>query len=65
MWFFAATFRARDHLAFDRTRDAAQGLVEFLVPPACEQLFLDCMRWYQEHGMVLDLHKEDSESPTH
>ena len=46
-WFFVATLRAHDHLAFDRTHDKATGLFEIFVPEGCEPEFLRIMQYYQ------------------
>lgn len=51
-WFFVATFRSADHLAFDRTLDAATGLFEFFVPAEREQEFCALMQWYEEQGII-------------
>ena len=57
VWFFAATLRSCDHMAFDRTLDTARSLFEFFVPPAYEQEFLDFMRFFIDKSLVTNLKK--------
>ncbi len=56
-WFFVATFRAHDHLAFDRTLNKETGLFEFFVPLDREQEFKTIMSYYVRENIVQDLIK--------
>lgn len=56
-WFFVATFRSNEHVAFDRTLDAKQSIFEFFVPVDMEKAFLGIMAGYQETGLVSELKK--------
>lgn len=52
-WFFVATFRAHEHLAFDRTLDKTTGLFEFFVPQDQAAFFKELMHEYQSMGLVV------------
>lgn len=56
-WFFTATLRAHEHLAFDRTVDAQKGLFEFFVPINNESVFLKLMAIFQDLGIIKELNK--------
>lgn len=51
-WFFVATLRAHEHLAFDRTFDKMQGIFEFFIPPEREHEFVRLMQMYEQRGIV-------------
>ncbi len=51
-WFFVATLRALEHVAFDRTLDKTTGLFEIFVPPAYVYIFQQFMENHQRHGVV-------------
>lgn len=53
-WFVVATLKSNEHVAFDRTIDAAANLLEFFVPPAMEQSFLSFMNHFEKEGLVRD-----------
>lgn len=54
-WFFVATFRAHEHIAFDRTLDKSTGLFEFFVPADQAPLFLSLMEEYKRAGLITNL----------
>lgn len=56
-WFFTAVLRSLEHMAFDRTIDKEQSLLEFFVPQAMEAQFLAFMADMQGRGLVLSLHE--------
>ena len=56
-WFFVATFRALESIAFDRTLDKTTGLFEFFVPQDQEQRFISVMNSYQASGLITNLTK--------
>jgi hypothetical protein len=56
-WFFVATFRSNEHLAFDRTFDVEQGIFEFFVPQDLEKDFLMVMDSYKDINLVSNLKK--------
>jgi hypothetical protein len=56
-WFFVATLRSYEHLAFDRTCDVATGCFEFFVPENNEELFLKLMKHYEQMGIVQNIQK--------
>jgi len=51
-WFFVATLRSYEHLAFDRTYDPSVGLFEIFVPEDCLPPFLELMEYHVHHGIV-------------
>ncbi len=51
-WFVTAVLRSFEHVAFDRTLDAQQGLFEFFVPEGQEVYFLEIMNAFQMEGIV-------------
>lgn len=56
-WFFVATLRSYEHLAFDRTIDVENGIFEFFVPIDLEEEFLKIMQYYQKINILYDLKK--------
>lgn len=56
-WFFVATLRSSDHLCFDRTYDAQEGIFEFFVPEYLESDFLNLMKYYEDKGLISDFKK--------
>jgi hypothetical protein len=56
-WFLTATLRSFEHLCFDRALTKEYGLFEFFVPIQLEHYFLELMNYYQEIGIVTELHK--------
>lgn len=56
-WFVVGVLKSYEHMAFDRTLDAASSLFEFFVPHSMEALFLDLMQVFIKDGMVADLQK--------
>lgn len=56
-WFLTATLRSFEHLCFDRALAKEQCLFEFFVPYQLEHFFLELMHYYQESGIVTELHK--------
>jgi hypothetical protein len=56
-WFFVATLRSYEHLAFDRTWDKETGCFEFFVPVEGEEQFVRLMRYYEQSGIIQNLQK--------
>lgn len=56
-WFFVATLRSHEHLAFDRTYDKELGIFEFFVPEGNEAYFVKLMKYYESVGVLQDLKK--------
>ena len=56
-WFFVATLRAHEHIAFDRTFDKTTGVFEFFVPQAREHEFVELMAYYEREGIVSNVKK--------
>lgn len=57
---FVAAFRYYEHLAFDRTLDAHQGLFEFFVPADQESQFLTVMTYLAGRHLVHSLTKAEN-----
>lgn len=51
-WFFVATLRSFEHLAFDRTLDKETSTFEFFVPAENEKPFIALMDLYTKMGIV-------------
>lgn len=56
-WFVLATLKSFEHLAFDRTIDVANSIVEFFVPPSNETYFLEIMHYFEKEGFVNNVQK--------
>lgn len=56
-WFFTASLRSFEHLAFDRTCNPEEGIFEFFVPQNFENHFLAIMENFREQGLIWDLKK--------
>ena len=56
-WFFVATLRSYEHVAFDRTLDKETGCFEFFVPVDGEAQFIKLMHYYETVGIVQNLVK--------
>jgi hypothetical protein len=56
-WSLTAALRSFEHLAFDRTLDKEQSLMEFFVPENCELIFLEIMTYFMQRGIVFNLQK--------
>jgi len=54
-WFFVATLRFHEHMAFDRTLDVTTGVFEFFVPEAYQERFLTFMRRMEREGVVSEV----------
>jgi len=56
-WFFVATFRSCEHIGFDRTFDAQEGIFEFFVPQDLEENFVKIMNHYHDIQIISELKK--------
>lgn len=56
-WFVLATLKSFEHLAFDRTIDVTNSVVEFFVPSSGEQCFLEVMHYFEQEGWVKNVQK--------
>jgi len=56
-WFFIGILRSYEHLCFDRTIDVEKSIIEFFVPTAFEQSFLELMHYFEQQGIVTSLKK--------
>jgi len=54
-WFFTAALRSLEHMAFDRTINKEESLLEFFVPHAMNRQFLDFMADMTKRGLVLSM----------
>lgn len=59
-WFFVATLRSFEHLAFDRTFDKATSTFEFLVPEGHAAPFVKLMNLFVERGIVANFKQDDN-----
>ena len=51
-WFFVATLRSFEYMAFDRTLDKTSGLFELFVPDEYMEIFTDFMDYHVRNGVV-------------
>jgi len=56
-WFFVATLRGNEHIAFDRSYDKEVGMFEFFVPQENEEKFIALMKQYEQIGILANLEK--------
>ena len=59
-WFFVATLRSFEHLAFDRTLNKEESLFEIFVSPQFQKLFENLMEYFKSEGVVLDFKKMEN-----
>jgi hypothetical protein len=55
--FVVATLKTFEHTCFDRSLDPVKSRFEFFVPSACEEQFLEVMRYFERKEMVQGLEK--------
>ncbi len=56
-WFVIGSFRNEDHVAFERTPEGQNSVLEFFVPESQEATFLGVMGYMLDNGYVLKLEK--------
>ncbi len=56
-WFFVGCLKSFEHIAFDRTLDAQEGIFEFFVPADMEASFLEFMQYFVDKKIVGNLKK--------
>lgn len=56
-WLLTASLRSFEYLCFDRTIDKKLGRFEFFVPSDLKRQFLGVMDYFQQKGIVKDLHE--------
>jgi hypothetical protein len=54
-WFVFGTFRNEENVAFGRTLDKTNSLLEFFVAPAYEDKFLKIMNYLIDKGYIFEL----------
>ncbi len=59
-WFVIGSLRNEDNLAFARTFDKKNSIIELFVPKNNEEKFLSFMQYLQENGYVLKLEKKEN-----
>lgn len=59
-WFFVATLRSFEHLAFDRTLDKSTSTFEFLVPELHAELFIKLMNSFSKKGIVSNFKSDEN-----
>ena len=57
-WFFVGCLKSSDHMAFDRTLDAEQGIFEFFVPIDMENQFVSFLHHFEQLGIVRNIQKK-------
>jgi len=56
-WFFVGCLKSYEHIAFDRTLDAQEGIFEFFVPHDMEPYFVAIMDYFQGQKIVSNVKK--------
>lgn len=57
IWLIIAHLKSHDNIAFHRTMDGGNNIMEFFVPPAHEKIFTAFMDAYQRHGLLNSYHQ--------
>ena len=57
IWFFVATLRSFEHLAFDRAFDPKESKFEFFVPQDNAAVFEKLINYYLKIGVVIKITK--------
>lgn len=56
-WFIGGIFRSQDYVAFERTLEGTNDIIEFFVPASQEESFLSLMEYLVKHGYVYKFEK--------
>ena len=56
-WFVIGTLKSEENLAFTRTIDKKNSILEFFVPPDNQEKFLKIMNYLENKGYILELKK--------
>lgn len=56
-WFIGGFFKSEDYVAFERTIDGTNNVIEFFVPVDQEEFFLELMGYLQRNGYIDTLEK--------
>ncbi len=56
-WFVIGSLKSEENLAFTRTVDKKNSILEFFVTPDCEERFLMFMGTLQQMGLISNLKK--------
>ncbi|MBU4269840.1 hypothetical protein KJ644_02710 [Candidatus Dependentiae bacterium] len=59
-WFVFGTFRNEENVAFGRTLDKKESLLEFFVAPAYEERFLKIMKYLSSKGYIFNLKEAEN-----
>ena len=60
IWFFVATLRSFEHLAFDRAFDPKECRFEFFVPLDNSAVFEELINYYLKIGVVIKITKSEN-----
>jgi len=56
-WYFTATLKSFEHVAFDRTLNKEMGLFEFFVPEDQENIFIELIEYFVKQNIVHNVRK--------
>ncbi|MBD3231651.1 hypothetical protein GF322_03235 [Candidatus Dependentiae bacterium] len=59
-WFVVGCFRNEDNLAFERTLDLQNSILEFFVPPNYNDQFLNIINWLINKKYILNIKKMEN-----
>ncbi len=57
-WFIIGILKSEDNLAFVRTLNKKEGLLEFFIPPEQEKQFLKIMKYLRRQNLITELTKK-------
>ena len=56
-WFVIGSLKSEENLAFTRTIDKKNSILEFFVPLECEEKFLKVIDYLKRNGYIFELKK--------
>ncbi len=59
-WFIGGVFRNDEYIAFERTLDGSNEILEFFVVPGHEKQFFHLMGYLKEHAYVYEVTKMEN-----
>ncbi|MFH1644269.1 MAG: hypothetical protein ABIA74_03775 [bacterium] len=57
-WFIIGSLKNEENLAFVRTLDKKQGILEYFVPESHEQKFLNLMNYFIQKNLIFNLEEK-------
>lgn len=60
LWFIIGVIRAEEYVAFARTLDTKENILEFFVPSDCETHFVSIMTHFKREGLIHSFEKREN-----